>query len=297
MQSCSARRGFTVIELLVVIGIIATILGLLMAAVQHVRETAGRARCAEQLRQIGLALHQYHDSYGRLPPGVSYLEGADPYPYMSWHTRLLPFLEQAGLWANAMQAFAQDRNFLHVPPHTGLLTVVPIFGCPSDSRTARSALLADGKTVAFTSYLGVEGTNQFRQDGVLFLDSKVRLVDITDGTSNTLCVGERPPSADGILGWWYAGEGQSQDGSGDMVLGVLERNVGPYGPNCPPGPYVFGPGNPQNQCDAFHFWSMHPGGAHFLFADGSVHFLPYSAAPKLPALATRSGGEPASLSD
>ncbi len=126
----------------------------------------------------------------------------------------------------------------------------------------------------------------------------MRLGDITDGTSHTLMAGERPPSSDNSLGWWYAGTGQSQDGSADMVLGVNERCVSPtYISQCPPGPYAFGPGRSSNPCDAFHYWSLHFGGAHFLFADGSVHFLAYAAAPLMPALATRSGGEAVSPPD
>ncbi len=150
---------------------------------------------------------------------------------------------------------------------------------------------AYGLNVAFTDYLGVEGINQNRKDGVLFLDSTVRFADITDGTSNTLAVGERPPSTDGWYGWWYAGWGQNQDGSADMVLGVREKNYSARAASCPIGPYEYGPGRPDNMCDTFHFWSHHPGGANFLFADGSVHFLPYSARAVMRALATRAGGE------
>jgi prepilin-type processing-associated H-X9-DG protein len=110
-------------------------------------------------------------------------------------------------------------------------------------------------------------------------------------------VGERPPSADQRLGWWYAGVGQDLNGSAEMVLGVLERNFGTWSAVCPPGPFSFGPGRANEQCDAFHFWNLHIGGANFLFADGSVHFLPYSAAPIMPALATRAGGEVAGMPD
>ncbi len=296
MASRRLHRGFTLIELLVVIAIIAVLIGLLLAAVQRVRESASRTTCANHLRQIGLALHHYHDTHHTLPPGVSYRNGADPHPFMSWSTRLLPFLERQELWAQAQQAFAQDRRFLNNPPHMGFATVVPVYTCPADSRTL-SVGNAGGVRVAFTAYLGVSGTNTFRKDGILFLDSQVRLAEITDGMSNTLLVGERPPSADGAFGWWYAGEGQSLDGSGDMLLGVRETNVSIYGRGCPRGPYEFGPGRVQNQCDAFHFWSLHVGGAHFLLADGSVRFLRYSAAPLMPALATRGGNEAVSLPD
>jgi prepilin-type processing-associated H-X9-DG protein len=111
--------------------------------------------------------------------------------------------------------------------------------------------------------------------------------------------GERPPSADFWYGWWYAGFGQAGTGSGDMLLGVRERNRGGYIYTyfCAPGPYSFSPGRFDNQCDLFHFWSPHPGGAHFLFGDGSARFLGYAADPILPALATRAGGEVAALPD
>ncbi len=266
------------------------LLGLLLSAVQQVRSAAARAQCANNLRQIGTALHGYHDTHDTLPPGVSVRGGKDPYPFMSWHTRLLPFVEQDALWRAAQDAYKQDRFFLDNPPHTGLGTVVAVYNCPADGRTRQAVQFGDS-LIAFTGYLGVEGTNAVRADGVLYLDSRTRFADITDGTSSTLLVGERPPSADLIFGWWYAGHGQSMDGSGDMVLGVREKNTGWYGRNCPLGPYQFGPGRVSNQCDAFHFWSLHSGGAHFVFADGSLHFLRYSANALMPALATRSGGE------
>jgi prepilin-type processing-associated H-X9-DG protein len=124
------------------------------------------------------------------------------------------------------------------------------------------------------------------------------LTDISDGTSNTLMVGERPPSPDEAAGWWYAGWGQGKEGSADMVLGVQEQYSSQfYVVDCPPGPYQFGAGSLKNPCDMFHFWSLHPGGTNFLMADGSVHFLHYDAAPLMPALATRNGREIVSLPD
>jgi prepilin-type processing-associated H-X9-DG protein len=143
----------------------------------------------------------------------------------------------------------------------------------------------------------VSGTDYRTVDGILFLDSRVRLADITDGTSGAVVCGERPPSADQQFGWLYAGMGQRNDGSADMVLGVRELNVSPIVARCWGGPYEFSRGAVNNQCDLFHFWSLHPGGANFLFADGSVRFLSYSARDVLPALATRAGGEAVSLPD
>jgi len=105
---------------------------------------------------------------------------------------------------------------------------------------------------------------------------------------------ERPASTDFQFGWWYAGVGQRWTGSLDMILGVEEQNTMPVTKgSCPPGTYKFAPGRFDNQCDMYHFWSPHAGGgANFLFADGSVHFLAYTAAPVLPQIATRAGGVP-----
>jgi prepilin-type N-terminal cleavage/methylation domain-containing protein/prepilin-type processing-associated H-X9-DG protein len=291
MRRWALRRGFTLTELLVVIAITAVLIGLLLPAVQKVRDAAFRADCANNLRQIGTALHSYHGTHGALPPGCSFQNGRDPSPHLSWCARLLPFLEQEPLWRETERAFAQER-FFQRPPHTALEVVVPVFICPADGRVRVPRDFRRFKA-AFTSYLGVEGVNQSSRDGVLFLDSRVRLADVTDGTSNTLMVGERPPSANLTAGWWYAGWGQDKDGSVDMVLGVRERNTGGYyRTDCPPGPYGLGPGRLSDPCAAFHFWSLHSGGgAHFLFADGAVRFLRYSAAPVMPALATRAGGE------
>ena len=133
---------------------------------------------------------------------------------------------------------------------------------------------------------------------MLFQNSRVRLIDISDGASQTLLAGERPPSTDFQFGWWYAGWGQRLTGSGDQILGTLEKNLLPVTPgSCPPGNYPYMPGNLRNQCDMFHFWSLHSNGANFLFCDGSVHFIPYSAAPIMPALATRAGGEAVNVPD
>jgi prepilin-type processing-associated H-X9-DG protein len=145
--------------------------------------------------------------------------------------------------------------------------------------------------------LGVEGTNSLKQDGLLFLDSHVRPTDVTDGLSNTLAFGERPPSPDSLFGWWYAGWGQDKDGEGEMVLGARTKNNQVWVSDCPVGPYHFQAGDRKNPCDTFHFWSFHTGGANFAFADGSVRFLSYSADGILPALATRAGGEAVTVPD
>lgn len=290
--------AFTLIELLVVIAIIAVLLGLLLSAVQQARSAADRIKCQNNLKQIGLALHLYHDAQGSLPPG--HRTQSDPeLPLSGWPLSLLPELEQSALFTNAQTAYRQTRNPFLNPPHTDLSTVVPLYVCPSDARAAfMQHAKISGLMVAFTDYLGVSGKNYATHDGVLFQGSRVRFADITDGMSCTLMVGERPASTDLQYGWWYNGIGQRFTGSADMILGVLEPNLLPFKPGtCGPGAYPYGPGRINNQCDMFHFWSLHPGGANFVFADTAVHFIPYATVPLMPALASRSRGDAASLPD
>jgi prepilin-type N-terminal cleavage/methylation domain-containing protein/prepilin-type processing-associated H-X9-DG protein len=287
------RDGWTLVELIVVIAIVAILLSLLLPAVQKVREAANRARCLDNLRQVGLAAHGYHGVMGSFPPGLETKKGKAAYLYLSWLARLLPYVEQTSLWETTVDAFRQEPLPFVDPPHVGLSTVVRLYGCPSDARTATVQTVNNGRA-ALTSYLGVEGTDLSSGDGVLYANSLVRLSDVTDGTSGTLMAGERPASPDSYYGWWYAGVGRDGTGSCDMVLGVRERNTaGALFHGCPVGPYAFSPGRLTDHCDQFHFWSPHPGGAHFLFCDGSARFLPYSADAVLPALATRAGGEAA----
>ena len=288
------RKAFSLIELLAVIGIVSLLLGLVLASVQSVRASAARVRCQNNLRQLALALQSYHAAQHRLPIGVTGpATTSSPYPYMNWHTRLLPHLEQSALWEQAVQAYQQDHRFTESPPHIAREAAITLFLCPADGRMGGVAVFGSDR-FGMTSYLGVAGTNNARANGTLYLDSATRLGDITDGTSNTLLVGERPPSADYRFGWWYAGWGQNKDGECDGVLGVRtfcrSQTV-----SCPEGPYTFTPGKFNNQCDMFHFWSPHSGGANFAFADGSVRFLSYSADPIMPALATRAGGEAVSV--
>jgi prepilin-type processing-associated H-X9-DG protein len=287
MPRTQARFAFTLLELAVVFAIIAALSGLLLPAIHRLRDAAWRAHCSNNLRQIGLALHQYHDNYHALPPAVR----RDAEPYLGWSARILPYLEQQALWDRSVAAFAAGARFSRNPPHTGLATVLPVVICPADG-TAEAVIQPEQLRVAFTHYLGVSGRNRVSRDGVLYLDSQVPFADIRDGLSNTLLVGERPPSVDEHFGWWYGGIGQVFDGSADSHLGVREINVTFRAPTCPRGPYRFQPAGDDAMCDTFHYWSRHVGGgAHFLFCDGSVRFLAYAADAVLPALATRAGGE------
>jgi prepilin-type N-terminal cleavage/methylation domain-containing protein/prepilin-type processing-associated H-X9-DG protein len=290
MSMTPTRRGLTLVETLVVIALVAVFLALLLPAMQAARAAASRAACANNLRQLGIALHQSHDATGHLPPGTS--DGVRiPFPGMSWRTRLLPYLEQSAMWEQAVAAYTIEPLYTQKdPPHPSSKNVPP-FACPSDARAGGGGKWGPGE-MAYTSYLGVEGVSLFQTDGCFFANSTVRLADISDGTSATLLVGERPSTAR-AYGAWYAGGGQAGDGSADATLGVRERSLGNFTPGCSFGPYHYQPGRGDDPCASYHFWSYHAGGAHFLFADGSVRFLAYAIDARLPVLATRAGGEPA----
>ena len=288
------RPALTLIESLVVIAILTSLVGITLSAVQRVRASAARADCQNRLKQLALAAHSYHDTQRQLPAGWTSDAGPQSLTFLAWSGRLLPHLEAEGLWRRIEAAFATDPNrkeFYGHPAHAALLAKsVPAFACPADSRQSHTQA-SSGVPVGLSGYLGVAGRNGFQNDGLLFADSKVRFAEITDGQSNTLLIGERPPPESFREGWWYRGWGPNRDGIAEMILGVRERNFGAETKSCPAGPYAFAAGEPQNPCDIFHFWSRHMSGANFAYADGSVRFLNYSASEILPALATRAGGE------
>lgn len=292
------RSAFTLVELLVVLAVVGLLVGLLLPAVQMVREGARRTECLNRVRQLGLGMLGHEAQRGSLPSGIAPVS-ARPYGSQTWLQAILPFVEQQAV---ADQAEA-DYQVLPSPfvGHAGMRTVIPLYQCPSDPDAGQPQWTHEFRLVALTSYLGVNGTDWEREDGVLFLNSALRLAEIPDGQSNTLLIGERPHSPDFWYGWWYAGHGQLGTGSGDMLLGVRERKApAPAGlttwlEDCPPGPYQYVAGRRGQQCDTLHFWSDHPGGAVFALCDGSVRFISYEANELLPALATRAGGEVAEL--
>ena len=224
MKSYQHRNATTLVEVIIVIGIIGVLFTLILSAVQQVRTASLRLACANNIRQLGLALQGYHNAVGSFPPGVSHPSGwpgvygpnTDPYPLLSWEGRILPFLEQDALWNLTLQAYAQDSYSLNDPPHVGMEAFLPVFSCAADTRRSRPGVLLQNME-APTSYLGVEGVNQFLNEGMFYMDSRTRLADVTDGASNTLLVGERPPSLNGSFGRWYGGWGQW--GVGNSYLG------------------------------------------------------------------------------
>jgi prepilin-type processing-associated H-X9-DG protein len=215
-----------------------------------------------------------------------------------WLYEVLPYIEQEAIFREAEQAFRVSALPFVNPPHQHLATIIKNYQCPNDGRvTTTQTSLKTNTVVALTSYLGVSGMNYQSRDGVLIQNQRINILAITDGTSNTVMIGERPPSVDYQFGWWYAGVGQNLSGSADQILGAREQNLQPIvsGSTCGPGAYPFRASRLNDPCGMFHFWSLHSGGANFAMADGSVRFIPYSANDLMPALATRSGGEVVSL--
>jgi prepilin-type N-terminal cleavage/methylation domain-containing protein/prepilin-type processing-associated H-X9-DG protein len=278
-SSAHSRRAFTLIELLVVIAIIAILIGILLPAVQKVREAAARAKCTNNMKQIGLALHNYHDSFGRLPQPRG---AANTFTSaVGWLGSLLPYVEQNNLYTEL------GTNYLGA-----IATNVPVYECPSDGRAGkvgRGTTTTGTHNAGLTWYVGVAGSyglsdaNYNAMNAGVFQPNTagVTIASITDGTSNTFMVGERPPAADLSFGWWAYSDY-------DNVL-ATQNYINVY-PNCPM-PGLYAQGNITNNCDSNHFWSLHTGGANWLYADGSVRFLPYSATAMTIPLATRAGGE------
>lgn len=292
------RAGFTLIELLVVIAIIAILIALLLPAVQQAREAARRTQCKNNMKQIGLALHNYHDVFGTFPPGYTArnVSETDPVsaetgPGFAWSFAILPQMDGATL-TNAINTNLDAAS----PANLGIVsqTVINEFLCPSDS----VPLFFDvtdgaGNTIRLPSsnYPGIFGygsvtMNAGRSTGVFYRNSSIRFRDITDGTSNTICAGERKSEHDfnPAMGdvpansTWYAaipgvtrsaGMGgmmaSMTEGPGSMILGHV-------------GQTMMGSGmqmhsNPNQTNHIVHFSSQHEGGVQFLLCDGSVHFL------------------------
>lgn len=286
------RRGATLIELLVATGIGCVLVSLTLGGVGKARATAARAVCQDHLRQIGLAAQNYHAAKGRLPAGLD--RPADPMPYSTWLTRLLPFVDQAAAWQQAVADYKRQPAFWAPFRHAMATEVMPAFLCPVAGPAKGTT--EDGQEAAYTSYLGVSGSQPAgtKANGVLYRASAIRLADIADGSANTLLAGERPVSASRHFGWWYAGIGQLEDGSADSVMSVRETNRTHREPTCPDGPYHFRSGSDTARCAMFHYWSNHPGGANFAFCDGSVRFLRYEAAPSSPPWPPGPAGSPSS---
>jgi prepilin-type N-terminal cleavage/methylation domain-containing protein/prepilin-type processing-associated H-X9-DG protein len=313
------RGGFTLIELLVVIAIIGILIGLLLPAVQAAREAARRAQCINNLKQIGIALHNYHDQHGALPPGYVtiwhwVLEAENNYmeygPGWGWATHLLPQMEQGVLY-NSLNTTGYFNNFQKgmMPPDliqsdansTGRVMVLSSYLCPSDNAKRfmtveidpmSSNVLLNICQVGPSNYAAMYGTSEpgVDGDGLFSRNLSFCASDIRDGLSQTIAVGERSTNL-GVATWTGAvtnawilpppgGVGRYHpEGASGLILG----HSGEFNT---PGGYL---------SDCNQFYSNHGKGVNFLFADGHVSFLRATISySTYRALTTRAGGEPIS---
>jgi prepilin-type N-terminal cleavage/methylation domain-containing protein/prepilin-type processing-associated H-X9-DG protein len=290
------RTAFTLIELLVVIAIIAVLIGLLLPAVQKVREAAARMQCQNNLKQLGLAAHNYHDAYSVFPPALN-LPGANNWPaapapnqWFSLTIALFPFFEQDNLQRNVVTNVPNPHYTNCIGPNSFGAQVVKILQCPSDSVLAGAPVgtyTNKSGTYYFglSSYGGCSGkspTNtdgsQMNKDGMFFINSSTHMTDVTDGTSNTFLFGERSrlnlpatSTSESVGGWAWVNQYALEDNT--MNTSVPMEGFKTHDLNA--------------------FGSQHTGGANFCFADGSAHFI--SATIDLlnvyQPLSTRAGGE------
>jgi prepilin-type N-terminal cleavage/methylation domain-containing protein/prepilin-type processing-associated H-X9-DG protein len=319
MKTGPGRQGFTLIELLVVIAIIAILIGLLLPAVQQVREAAARTQCANNLKQIGLALHSYHDSRKVFPPG--YVDrNTDPNstpdndlgPGWGWAAFLLPYLEQGnvyrqinfsqGVGVGGNAAVSQLPLAIHQCPSDPYQQAFPVY---DSTFTTPIATVAHGNYVGCSGWVecfpgaggnpqpgpgadGLAGPYGPAGVGVFYRNSRTRIASVSDGMSNTIFVGER--SGDHSPSTWTGAVAR-----GRCPAWMASQPPAPYSP--PPGPaydnadygeaLVLAHGNATHVpsadfpiYDPDTFYSMHAGkGANFLFGDGSVRFLTSSIDP------------------
>jgi prepilin-type N-terminal cleavage/methylation domain-containing protein/prepilin-type processing-associated H-X9-DG protein len=297
------RSGFTLIELLVVIAIIAVLIGLLLPAVQKVREAANRASCQNNLHQMGVALHGYHTRAGTFPPGyvcTPQQNANDTAPGWGWAALLLPDVEGDNLARTINYALPVEHTD-NAGPRTAVLK---LFVCPSDRSTGVFTVLGQDRAplaqAATNSYAACHGTGPDIDEelddfnGMFSRNSRVRVTDVTDGTSYTIAVGERA-----ALCTQTPWAGAVSYGTTRITPGAPTANTDAV-EEAPTQVLVHVAVHTLNDpnADPEDFFTPHPGVGMFLFADGSVRPVRTRVALSvLQALATRDGGEPVGPND
>jgi len=311
-------HAFTLIELLVVIAIIAILIGLLLPAVQKVREAAARMKCSNNLKQLALACHSYHDANEFFPQYRSVGTGHRERYSQNWTWQLLPYIEQGNLYNQTWTDLGNATTGFRVLFRS---KVVPTYNCPSVPG-GPTVVASDGNTYSVTHYLAVTGWHRgdwrpaadggFGQDtGIIAAVGpdgntplKIKMTGISDGTSNSLLFGERPQTADGEWGWAL----QTNPNLDSLIWAEYRSITVPSNPSvrmdtasigtsdangpCAFPMYFQAPRNPPGNCDGYHMWSHHTGGGNFALADGSVRFFSYSAGTTtIVKMSTRALGE------
>jgi prepilin-type N-terminal cleavage/methylation domain-containing protein len=263
------RKGFTLIELLVVIAIIAILIALLVPAVQKVREAASRTQCINKMKNLALAVQSYHDGWKQFPNNQMSLIQSAGHPAVTGPT-------QTGGWIRSILPYVDQQSNV-------ASTFLDIVKCSTDPR---GGALTNG-AFALTWYVGVGAVNTW--DGILSTAyPPVKMLQITDGTSNTIMIAERPPSNDTTWGWWD-GDYEYDRNSAVKNSTMLYGGVAPD--------YFQKPQSPVAPADFDHVYSFHDGGMNCAFGDGTVRFVSYSAgigsgAPTvIEQLTTRAGNE------
>ncbi len=294
------RPGFTLIELLVVIAIIAILVGLMLPAVQKAREAAARTKCTNNLKQIGLALQNYHDSMNGFPAGYQTdvaADNSDLGPGWGWAAYLLDYVEQK----NLKQQIRFDLQISDPANAAVRIMPVPIYLCPSDPRVSGTFVVVDAGgnpicPVAHSSYVGMNGVlgvsdDAFDNNGAFIRNKNMRIADITDGLSTTLFVGERGTMMSNVTWTGAVTNGVVPDLKySDQTDQMANAELAPalvlaHGSrdHLPNNPLVF---------DADATSSYHILGVNFLFGDGSVRIINDSINGQVyEALLTRAGGE------